>query len=67
MIAPNSDCTTCGGEGVDTDPYGCFDYECRGPCPDCWPEPDQVQVTQADIEHLAKYNQFYLEIQSRLN
>ena len=48
MTSPNSDCITCGGEGVDTDPYGCFDYECRGPCPDCWPEQEQVQVSQAD-------------------
>jgi hypothetical protein len=33
---PDPDCPACGGEGVDTDPYGLFDFDCYGPCPDCW-------------------------------
>jgi hypothetical protein len=33
---PDPDCPACGGEGVDTDPYGLFDFDCCGPCPDCW-------------------------------
>lgn len=33
----NAECTSCGGEGIDTDPLGLFDYPCSGPCPACWP------------------------------
>jgi len=35
-LAPRPDCVTCGGEGVDADPYGRFDYECAKPCPQCY-------------------------------
>jgi len=35
-IGPDPDCKSCGGDGVDTDPQGRFDYPCYGPCPHCW-------------------------------
>lgn len=34
--SPDPDCPECGGEGVDADPYGRFDYDCREACLACW-------------------------------
>jgi hypothetical protein len=36
--APNPDCLSCDGEGVDADPYDLFDYPCYEACPKCWPD-----------------------------
>jgi hypothetical protein len=43
-ISPDIDCLSCGGEGVDADPYGQFDYDCIIACPDC----HTSQPTQSD-------------------
>lgn len=32
---PDPDCHECGGEGIDGDPWGFFDYEIRVPCGSC--------------------------------
>lgn len=42
---PYEFCRNCGGEGVDTDPYGFFDYPCYGKCKDCdmWEWEDTIE------------------------
>lgn len=35
MESPYPECKDCGGEGVDADPYGLFDYPCIKACPKC--------------------------------
>jgi len=32
---PDQDCETCGGDGIDADPYGLFDFDIVKPCPNC--------------------------------
>jgi len=43
-ISPDIDCPSCGGEGLDADPYGRFDYDCIIACPDF----HTIQPTQSD-------------------
>lgn len=45
---PDPDCAHCGGEGVDGDPAGYFDYDVRAGCPHCWSE-DEFFEDDADF------------------
>ena len=51
MKSPNTECQSCGGDGVDADVMGLFDMSIFRACPDCWPdEPAETQKAHTMTE-----------------